>query len=186
MNKLNHLFMLLLMPAVLFSITSCNPNDDDDPVDVRDAVLSWSATGACTQTENVTFTDNETAGTVNISLATYNSAGQLLSIVFFETGYSWQLGISVEQMGQLQTGTYQLPVGGGALINGTISSNCATGFTIVSGELNITAVDDASDVGNPGDKYISGTLTLTLQDGNNPPATIDIDATITNLFIATS
>lgn len=185
MNKLKHLFFTVMLFASLSLITSCNKNDDGT-VDVRDAVLNWSATGACSQSINMTFVDNKPANNVNISLAMYNSANQALSVVFFETGYSWQWGFSIENMSQLQTGTFSVVTGGGALINGSMSSNCAQGFDLVSGSVTITSVVAATGVGNPNDKYITGTVTLTLQDANSPPQTITVQGSFTDLFIANS
>lgn len=185
MNKLKHLFFTVMLFASLSFITSCNPDDDGD-VDVRDAVLNWSATGACSQSINMTFVDNKPANNVNISLAMYNSANQVLSVVFFETNYSWQLGFALENMSQLQTGTYSIGSGGGILINGTMSTNCAQGFSYVSGTVTITAVDEATGVGNPGDRYISGTFNFTLEDGNTPPNTITVQGSFSDLYIATS
>jgi hypothetical protein len=179
MNKLKHFIMPVLLFASLGFITSCNPDDDGD-TDIRDAVVSWSLTGACTQTENVTYVDNDPTSSANISVAMYNSANQALSVVFTETSLAWNWGWTSTSMSQLQVGTYTIELGGG------YGTPCAVGFTAVSGELHITSVDEAPGVGNPGDRYITGTITIVFENSDIPPATFTLEGSFTDLYIATS
>ena len=176
MNKLKHFSFLMMLCASLGFITSCNNDDDGDGAEIRDAIVSWSLTGACTQTENITFVDNKPTSSV-LNVCMYNGTNQSFSVVFTELSSAWTWGWAATGVSQLITGTYTLELGGG------YGSTCAAGFESVSSELNITSVSSAEDVGNPGDKYITGTITIVFENGDTPPATFTLQGSFTDLYI---
>jgi|GEM_PF-3367574 len=175
MKKLKQFSLLLLSLAVLGSITSCNK--DDDQGGLRDTHLVFGVTGDYAQSEDIIFQETNATSTADYT-AMYSTSSGDLSVAIYAINVSWAFGIGAD-MSSLSTGSYTIPASG-SYANTTTG---ATGFVCTGGTLTISSAESTSPYGNAGDRYISGSFSMTYENGANPVQQITIQGTFSNIYV---
>lgn len=178
--KKKTIFFLLLAVGTLF-VTACkkdndNNNDNNQNGDnLPDAVFNLEITGA--ENHTYSFTLPENVATDNFINGAHLSSQAKMTITASDLPITWLYGI-IAEVNSMATGTYNIDPG-----MSSFTSSTGTGFSAVSGTLEITKASLYQSVSSIEDWFIDGTFNGTYEDTNVPPNSVSISGSFSGVNI---
>ncbi len=175
------LFSSILFIGIALSISSCNKDKDDDGDIIYPSLTATvTVSGAVSQSYAFTNSQNDGVSNTHSMISNYISSTGLLSVVGSSADYVFSMGAPFPG---LQTGTYALANAQYANLD---SQQPASFDELVSGSLAITSVQLLQAVGVTSTYSVSGSWVTEISDGQNPPSTVILTGSFTNLVLVAS
>ena len=145
-----------------------------------DLTATLEVTGAVNASYNFTNPENGGSNVVHGMICNFSSGNNLFAISGLNTAYTYAVACS---MPGVQTGTFSIT----SANYGHIDGSQTMGFPeLLSGSINITSAQVLWSVGASTVYSVSGSWSVTLTDGENPPSTITFTGQFTNLAVTAS
>jgi len=179
MKKITKLFLLIAVGTMFVSACKKDDNNNDDDNNnggnLPDAVFNLEITGA--ENHTFSFTLPENVATDNSINGSHLTSQQLMTITASDLPITWLYGI-VAEVNSMATGTYNINPG-----MSSFTSSTGTGFSAVSGTLEITKASLYQSVTSIEDWFIDGTFNGTYEDTNVPSNTITVNGSFSGVNI---